>query len=81
MLSSTVARAATETCDDVLSKCNDALNAEIDLNKSLTDVNNDQAALITVLNTKVSQEEIWKPIAIGAGAAVILETIIIILRK
>lgn len=71
----------SDECRDVLNQCNDALNAELDLNKSLKQVNTDQENLISALNTQVAQEAIWKPVAIGAGAAALLEAVIIILRK
>lgn len=68
-------------CRDVLNKCDVALHAQLDLNITQKKIIDDQAALIQVLNTEISDASLWKPIAIGAGAVVILETAIIVLRK
>lgn len=70
-----------DECRDVLNKCDAALHAEIDLNVAKQGVIDDQAALISVLKTDLDKEALWKPIAIGAAGVVVLETIIIILRK
>jgi hypothetical protein len=68
-------------CREVLHKCDEALNAQIDLNITKDHIIDDQAALIEVLNTKINQESIWKPIAIGGIAVIAVETLVLILRK
>lgn len=68
-------------CKDVLSKCDAALHAQLDLNITQNKIIDDQAALIQILNTQIADASLWKPLAIGAAAVVILETAIIMLRK
>lgn len=80
ILTTSMAVHAAETCDSVLKICNDALNAEITLNNELTQVNDDQANLIKVLNTDVGQEAKWQPIALGAAAIVVIETLVIVFK-
>lgn len=72
---------ADETCPDVLNKCDKALHAEIDLNTAKQGVIDEQANLINVLKVDLDKESLWKPIAIGAGTAAIVEGLILILRK
>jgi hypothetical protein len=80
-LASPQLRADEAQCRDVLNKCDAALNAELNLNTTLKQINDNQAQLITVLNTQLNESEIWKPIALGAGIAVVVETLILVLKK
>jgi len=68
-------------CKDVLHKCDDALKAEINLNTTLKQANQDQQQLIDTLNTEIKDEQIWKPLAIGGAAVVIVETLLLVLKK
>lgn len=72
---------AKPSCDEVLQKCDEALHAQIDLNVTQKSIIDDQATLITTLNTKIDEQSIWKPIALGGIVVIGVETLILILRK
>lgn len=73
--------AHSDECHDVLNKCDAALHAEIDLNVTKQKIIDDQGALIEVLNTELHEEGIWKPIALGAGVVIAVETLVLVLKK
>lgn len=76
-----IAHSDEAQCRDVLKKCDTALSAQRELNDSLREVIKDQNSLISAQDEKLKEESIWKPIAIGAGVVVGIETLILILRK
>lgn len=68
-------------CRDVLHKCDDALKAEQAVNATQKQII-DSLTTVTQLQAKqLDSQSIWKPIALGAGTAVIIETLIIIFKK
>lgn len=68
-------------CRDVLHKCDDALHAQQDLNALQKQIITDQESRHQLESKEIEQQAIWKPIAIGAGAVVVLETLILVFRR
>jgi len=69
------------TCRDVLKKCDLALHYQQEVNKTQEQMIKDQLDLNWVLKDQITAQSIWKPIAIGAGIVIGVETIILLLRK
>ena len=69
------------TCKDVLKKCDLALHAQIEVNKTQEEIIQDQIKLITTQKSQISEESLWKPIAIGGIVVIGVETLILILRR
>lgn len=81
ILAATTLKADEAQCRDVLHKCDDALKAEQAVNETQKQIIAAQETLIKLQNDKIDEQSIWKPIALGAGAVVILETLILVLKK
>lgn len=81
ILVGTTPKADEAQCRDVLHKCDTALNAQLEVNKKLNLIIQDQEKVINLQDEQLKEQSIWKPIAIGAGIVVGVETLILILRK
>jgi hypothetical protein len=68
-------------CREVLKKCDLALHAQMDVNKTQNDIINQQIKLIATQKDELSGESIWRPIAIGGILVVSVETLILILTR
>ena len=75
------ARSDEATCREVLKKCDLALHAQQEVNKTQEQIIKDQMELNITLKDQLASQSIWKPIAIGAGIVIGVETLILLLRK
>lgn len=69
------------TCRAVLQKCDLALKAQQEVNKTQEQIIKDQMELNITLKDQLATQSIWKPIAIGGIVVIGVETLILILRK
>lgn len=69
------------TCRAVLQKCDLALKAQQEVNKTQEQIIQDQLELNIALKDQLSTQSIWKPIAIGGLVVIGVETLILVLRK
>lgn len=69
------------TCREVLKKCDLALHAQQEVNKTQEQIIKDQLELNITLKDQLSTQSIWKPIAIAGVVIIGVETLVLILRK
>ncbi len=69
------------SCRSVLQKCDLALKAQQEVNKTQDQIIQDQLKLNENLKSQLDSQSIWKPIALGAGIVIGVETLILLLRK
>ena len=67
------------SCMDVLHKCDSALQAQVQVNNLQKQIIADQEARFNAEHKELEAESLWKPLALGAGAVVLIETVLLIL--
>jgi hypothetical protein len=74
-------RADEATCKKVLHDCDAALQAEQTENALQKQIIADQDKRYNDVSSELKSEEFWKPVAEGALVVVVLETLILALKK
>jgi len=80
-LMGTILKADEATCREVLKKCDLALHAQIEVNKTQEQIIQDQIELIVIQKDQLESQGIWKSIAIGGAVVIVIETLVLVLRK
>lgn len=81
MMAASPALSDEAQCRAVLLKCDDALQAQQEVNSLQKQIIADQDARFKAQSEQLDSQAIWKPVAIGAVAVVVLETLILVLKK
>lgn len=68
-------------CISVLHDCDSALQAQIKVNALQKQIISDQEARYNAQHQELESAGIWKPIAEGSIAVILLETLILVLKK
>ncbi len=69
----------SETCMSVLHKCDAALQAEKDVNAIDQQIIADEEARFAEEHKELEAQSIWKPLALGGGVVIAIETLILVL--
>lgn len=78
---SSVSFADETECRSVLSKCDSALRAQQEVNSLQQQIIADQDARYKEQTTELKTQQLWKPIAEISIGAVIVETLLLVLKK
>lgn len=74
-------RADEAQCRSVLSKCDEALKSTQQENALQKQIIADQDERYKTQTKELMSEKLWRPLAIGAAAAAILEGLVLVFKK